>query len=89
MFPCIYNQSTRSAGELAARSAIRKIEGRDIQDILEYLDCKSPKYAKMVETIARELGANSLMYQELKDMAEAIGRPVDKICTYCWTGQTS
>jgi glutamine phosphoribosylpyrophosphate amidotransferase len=43
----------------------------------------------MVETITRELGANSLMYQGLEDMAAAIGRPVDKVCTYCWTGQTS
>jgi amidophosphoribosyltransferase len=89
MFPCIYNQSTRSAGELAARKAIRIIEGKDIQDIAEYLDRKSPKYPKMVETITRELGANSLMYQGLEDMAAAIGRPVDKVCTYCWTGQTS
>ena len=28
MFPCIYNQSTRTTGELAARKAIRSIEGR-------------------------------------------------------------
>jgi glutamine phosphoribosylpyrophosphate amidotransferase len=43
----------------------------------------------MVDTVARELGANSLMYQGLDDMASAIGRPVDKICTFCWTGRMS
>jgi amidophosphoribosyltransferase len=89
MFPCIYNQSTRTAGELAARKAIRIIEGKDIQDVSEYLDRNSPKYRKMVETVARELGANSLMYQGLEDMASAIGRPVDNVCTFCWTGRTS
>ena len=89
MFPCIYNQSTRSAGELAARRAIRMVEGKDVQDIAEYLDQKSPKFQKMVETIRRELGANSLMYQSLEDMASAIGRPVDNVCTYCWTGRSS
>jgi len=89
MFPCIYNQSTRTAGELAARKAIRILEGKDIQDVSEYLNEDSPKYRKMVQTVAKELGADSLMYQRLNDMASAIGRPVDKICTFCWTGRTS
>jgi amidophosphoribosyltransferase len=89
MFPCLYNQSTRTTGELAARKAIRILEGKDIQDVPEYIDRNSPKYQKMVETVARELGANSLMYQGLDDMASAIGRPVDKVCTFCWTGRTS
>jgi amidophosphoribosyltransferase len=89
MFPCVYNQSTRSTTELAARRAIRTLEGKDIQDVQEYLDPKSDKYKQMVAAVARELGANSLMYQELEDMASAIGRPVDKICTFCWNGRTS
>lgn len=89
MFPCIYNQSTRNAGELAARRVIRMIEGKDLQDISAYLDRNSPKYQHMVDTITRELGADSLLYQALEDMASAIGRPVDRICTYCWTGRQS
>ena len=89
MFPCMYNQSTRTAGELAARKAIRILTGKDVQDVSEYLDRNSPIYQKMVDTVARELGANSLMYQGLDDMASAIGRPVDKICTFCWTGRMS
>jgi amidophosphoribosyltransferase len=89
MFPCLYNQSTRTTGELAARKAIRILEGKDTQEVAEYLDRKSARYQKMVETVTRELGANSLMYQGLDDMAEAIGRPADKICTFCWTGLTS
>jgi len=87
MFPCIYNQSTRTTKELAARRAIKALEGKDIENVEEYLDRKSPKYAKMIETIAGELGANSLMYQGLNDMASAIGRSVDNICKFCWTGR--
>ena len=87
MFPCIYNQSTRTTKELAARRAIRILEGKDVQDVAEYLDRKSPKHEKMVATVASELGANSLMYQALEDMAAAIGRPVDGICKYCWIGR--
>lgn len=87
MFPCIYNQSTRTAKELAARRAIRALKGKDIDNVEEFLGRESPKYAEMVETIARELGANSLMYQDLNDMSSAIGRPIDSICQYCWTGR--
>jgi amidophosphoribosyltransferase len=87
MFPCVYNQSTRTTQELAARRAIRTLEGEDIQDISPYLDRKSAQYLNMVEAITRELGASSLMYQGLEDMASAIGLPVDKICTFCWTGK--
>ncbi len=87
MFPCVYNQSTRTTKELAARRAIRLLEGSDIREVGEYLDRKSPKYEKMVATVARELGANSLMYQGLEDMASAIGLPIDGICKFCWTGQ--
>jgi amidophosphoribosyltransferase len=89
MFPCIYNQSTRSTFELAARKAIQVLESGDLGDVSPYLDRNSPQYAKMVETIRRELWADSLVYQGLEDMASAIGLPVDQICTYCWTGKTS
>jgi amidophosphoribosyltransferase len=87
MFPCIYNQSTRTTKELAARKAIRILEGQDIQNADGYLDPKSSGHSKMVETVTRELGANSLMYQRLDDMASAIGLPVNRLCTYCWTGK--
>jgi amidophosphoribosyltransferase len=89
MFPCLYNQSTRTTKELAARRAIRILEGGDIQDAGDYLDRNSSKYEGMVAAVTRELGANSLMYQGLEDMASAIGLPVDKICKFCWTGQSS
>jgi amidophosphoribosyltransferase len=88
MFPCIYNQSTRTTKELAARKAIRILEGEDIPNAGEYLDPKLQKHEKMVETVKRELGANSLMYQRLDDMASAIGLPIDGLCTFCWTGKS-
>ncbi len=87
MFPCIYNLSTRSINELAARRAIRAIEGRDIEDVSEYLDTNSEKYKKMIDWIARDLGVDSLQYMLLDDMVEAIGISKDKLCTYCWTGK--
>ena len=87
MFPCIYNLSTRSIKELAARKAIKSIEGKPIKNVSQYLDPKSKKYQKMIDWIAKDLGVTSLRYQLLDDMVEAIGLPRDKLCLYCWTGE--
>jgi len=87
VFPCRFNLSTRSINELAARKAIRALEGHDRKDVSEYLDSDSEKYRKMVEWIARDLGVSTLRYQTVEDMVQAIGRPKDKLCLYCWTGQ--
>ena len=86
MFPCRFNLSTRSINELAARKAIRSLEGHDLQDVSEYIDQSSVKYKRMIEWIARDLGVTTLRYQTVDDMVEAIGWPKEKLCLYCWTG---
>jgi amidophosphoribosyltransferase len=86
MFPCRFALSTRSIEELAARKAIRALEGKDIEDVREYLDHRSKKYQQMVECIRKELGVTTLRYQKIDDMVEAIGLPKEKLCLYCWTG---
>ncbi|MCK4851814.1 MAG: amidophosphoribosyltransferase [Candidatus Omnitrophica bacterium] len=88
MFPCKFCLSTRSIHELAARKAIRSLEGHDIEDVSEYCDHDSGKYRKMVEWIARDLDVTTLRYQTIDDMVEAIGLPEEKTCRYCWTGKS-
>ena len=87
MFPCRFNLSTRSINELAARKAIRDLEGHDLEDVSEYIDHNSEKYRQMVNWIARDLGVTTLRYQTVDDMVKAIGRPKDNLCLYCWTGK--
>jgi len=87
MFPCVYNLSTRSIQELVARRAIKALEGKDIEDVSEYVNPFSEGYKKMVEWIAKDLGATSLQYQLLDDMVQAIGLPKEKLCLYCWIGR--
>jgi amidophosphoribosyltransferase len=87
MFPCRFNLSTRSVRELAARNAIRALEGHDVTDVSEYLDPTSPKYRQMVDWIAKDLGVTTLRYQTVHDMVKAIGLPREKLCLYCWTGE--
>lgn len=40
----------------------------------------------MVKQIAINLGLDSLMYQDITDLVEAIGLPKEKLCTHCWDG---
>ncbi len=87
MFPCRFNLSTRSINELAARKAIRGLEGHDLKDVSEYVDHNSKKYKQMMEWIAKDLGVTTLRYQTVDDMVKAIGRPSEKLCLYCWTGK--
>ncbi len=86
MFPCKFALSTRSTNELVARRAIWDLDGRDTEDLSEYLDDTSEKYRKMVDWIAKEVDATTLRYQKIDDMIEAIGLPREKLCLYCWKG---
>jgi len=86
MFPCRFALSTRSIEELAARRAIRTLEGQDIEDVREYIDQRSKKYQQMVEWIGKELGVTTLRYQNIEEMVESIGLPKEKLCLYCWMG---
>jgi amidophosphoribosyltransferase len=87
MFPCRFNFSTRSINELAARRAIRALEGRDIEDVSGYVDHTSARYRKMVDWITKDLEVTTLRYQTVDDMVRSIGLPREKLCLYCWTGE--
>ena len=78
---------SRSILELAGRKAVKQLGG-DEKDIREYADPDSEKYSEMVQQIAKNLDLDSLMYQRLDDLVEAIGLPKEKLCTHCWDGSS-
>jgi amidophosphoribosyltransferase len=88
-FPCHYLNfsQSRSTLELATRKAITQLEGEE-KDLETYADPTSEKYMAMVEQIAKNLGIDSLIYQNLDDLVEAIGLPKEKLCTHCWDGSS-
>lgn len=87
LYPCVFLNfsQSRTPMELAGRKAIFELEG-DTTDLKEYSDPDSEKYARMVDKIAEMLDLDSLMYQRLDDLVEAIGLPKEKLCTHCWDG---
>ena len=87
---CKYLNFSRSRSEmdLAGRRAMTEIEGDGSCDVTRYANPRTEAYAAMVERIRDRLGLTSLRYQTLGAMIEAIGLPRDKLCTYCWTGES-
>ncbi len=85
---CKFLNFSRSKSELdlAARKAIKELEGAHAEELDEYSTAGSEKHHAMVEAIRRRLTLTSLRYQELQDLVDAIGLPKEKICTYCWDG---
>lgn len=80
---------SRSALDLAARKAIKELEGQDDQHLDDYADAASARHAAMVDRIRQHLGLTSLRYQQLDDLVAAIGLPKNRLCTYCWDGVES
>ena len=53
----------------------------------EYADPKTDKHKNMVKLIEDKLNFDSLRFQELDSLIDAIGVDKCKLCTYCWNGK--
>lgn len=90
MYGCKYLNfsSSNSEMELLARRVVQKLEGDEGQKHLEeYADCETQRGQCLLKTICQDMGFQSLGYQSLEGLLEAIGLDKDKVCTYCWTGK--
>ena len=90
MYGCKYLNFSRSNSEmeLLARKTIQNLEGLEGQKhVDEYADPKTERGQCMLKAICQEMGFDSLGYQSLDGLLEAIGLDRDKVCTYCWTGE--
>jgi amidophosphoribosyltransferase len=86
---CRFLNFSRSKSEmdLAARRAIKELEGDASQHLDDYADASTGRYAAMVERIRQRLGLTTLCYQKLPDMVAAISLPRERLCTFCWNGE--
>ncbi len=90
MYGCKYLNFSRSNSnmELLARRIVQELEGDEGQRHLEeYADSSTQRGRCLLKSICEKLGFDSLGYQSLDGLLEAIGIDKDKICTYCWTGK--
>jgi len=90
MYGCKYLNfsSSKSEMELLTRKTIQELEGDEGQKHLdEYADARTERGGCMLKTICEKFGFDSLGYQSLDGVLEAIGIDPEKVCTYCWTGK--
>ena len=90
MYGCKYLNFSRSNSdmELIARRTVQELEGDEGQKHLdEYADANTERGQCMLRTICEKFGFDSLGYQSLDGLLEAIGIDKDKVCTYCWSGK--
>ncbi len=90
MYSCKYLNFSRTNSdmELIARRIVQELEGDEGQKHLdEYADAATERGQCLLKTICEKIGFNSLGYQSLDGLIEAIGIDKDRICTYCWNGK--
>ena len=90
MYSCKYLNFSRgnSDMDLLARRTIQELEGDEGQKHLEeYADAQTERGGCMLKAICEKFGFDSLGYQSLDGLLEAIGIDRDKVCTYCWSGK--
>ncbi len=90
MYGCKYLNFSRSNSdmELLARKKVQELEGDEGQKHLdEYADASTKRGQCLLKSICEEMGFDSLGYQSLDGLLEAIGLDKSKVCTYCWNGK--
>ena len=90
MFGCKYLNFSRSTGDddLITRSVIRQLEGEEgLRHLDEYADGTTERGKRMRKAICDRLHFESLEFQTIKGIVEAIGLDESELCTYCWNGK--
>ena len=90
MYACKYLNFSRGTSDmdLLARRTIQELEGDEGQQHLdEYSDSHTERGQCLRKAISEKLGFDSLEYQSLDGLLEAIGIDPENICTYCWNGK--
>ena len=89
-FGCKYLNFSRFTGDmdLLTRKIIHELEGEEgVNHLDEYIDGSTDRGKKLRETICRKYHFDSLEFQTLKGISDAIGIDPCSLCTYCWNGK--
>ncbi len=90
MYSCKYLNFSRSNNEmeLLARRVVMELEGEEgMNHLEEYSDASTERGQALRRRICENFGFDSLEFQSLEGIIEAIGLEPCKLCTYCWNGK--
>ena len=90
VYSCKYLNFSRNRSEmdLLVRRVIVELEGEaGLDHIAEYTDRSTERGQRMLSAICQKFGFDSMGFQSLDGLLDAIGVDPCKVCTYCWTGK--
>ncbi|MGN0814039.1 MAG: amidophosphoribosyltransferase [Candidatus Coproplasma sp.] len=90
MYGCKYLNFSRSSGDmdLITRRVMFELEGEEsVKHMEEYSDSNTERGKAMRKAICDKFQFESLEFQSIEGLIEAIGIEPCKLCTYCWTGK--
>lgn len=79
--------ASKTEKELIALRCIEQLEG-NIQNVEAYMDSTTKQYANMVELIRQSVGVDTLKFNSLQTVVDAIGLPKGRVCTHCFDGSS-
>lgn len=80
--------ASKTEKEYIALRVIEDLEGGTIRNVEAYKDPTTKQYAAMVEEIRKRVGVDTLKYNTLDTVVNAIGLSKDRICTHCFDGSS-
>ena len=86
--PFLNFSASKNVMELVTRRCIKEMEGDDSQNINKYCDPKSQEYANRVEMLRKHIGVDTLKFNTLDSVVNAIGLPKCDLCTHCFDGSS-
>ena len=90
MYACKFLNFSRNNSDmdLLSRRMIATLEGEEgMKHLDEYADASTERGKKLRKAIAKKMGFETLEFQTLDGVCEAIGIDRCKLCTYCWNGE--
>ena len=90
MYGCKYLNFSRATNdmELISRQTIMELEGEEgFNHLDEYANGDTERGKKMRKTICEKFKFDSLGFQTVEGVINAIGLEPCKLCTYCWNGK--
>ena len=90
MFGCPFLNFSASKNilELITRRCVEELEGDKDKNINRYCDPNSREYAQLVEMIREHIGVDTLKFNTLENVVNAIGLPKHQLCTHCFDGSS-
>ena len=80
--------ASKNDRELITRKCIEELEGGEVKNVGAYCDPTTKQYATMVEKLRQHVGVDTLKFNTLDNICDAIGLPKEKICTHCFDGSS-